>query len=357
MMSIDAVGGVWRYAVDLASRLRDHHVESVFAGFGPRPSCEHVAEAEALGKLVWLDTPLDWTVQNEDSLARVPRLLADFAARESVDLLHLNLPSQAAGLDVPVPVLVVSHSCVVTWFAIVRGQEVPQDWRWQERLNRRGFERADRVLAPSHSHAEALKKSYPGVRHIEVVHNGSGAPTSDGGKADFVFAAGRWWDEGKNGAALDAAAAGIGWPVVMAGSNAGPNGQYLEVRNASHRGELGHAQTMELMRRAAIVISPSLYEPFGLAPLEAARNGAALVLADIPTYRELWNDAALFADPRDPAAFAHQVNLLAERPALRREMAGKAAARSRRFTLDKQAVAMNDIYRALRHRSHTLSAT
>ena len=38
----------------------------------------------------------------------------------------------------------------------------------------------------------------------------------------------------------------------------------------------------------------ALYEPFGLAVLEAAQAGCALVLSDIPTFRELWDGAALF---------------------------------------------------------------
>ena len=55
------------------------------------------------------------------------------------------------------------------------------------------------------------------------------------------------------------------------------------------------------MARAAIFVSSSVYEPFGLAVLEAAGSGAALVLSDIPTFRELWDEAALFAPPGDAA--------------------------------------------------------
>ena len=39
------------------------------------------------------------------------------------------------------------------------------------------------------------------------------------------------------------------------------------------------------------------YEPFGLAVLEAAQAGCALVLSDIPTFRELWDGAAMFVPP------------------------------------------------------------
>jgi hypothetical protein len=49
----------------------------------------------------------------------------------------------------------------------------------------------------------------------------------------FVLSAGRWWDEGKNGAVLDAAAAHTGWPVVMAGPLDGPNGQHFSGHHAA----------------------------------------------------------------------------------------------------------------------------
>jgi glycosyltransferase involved in cell wall biosynthesis len=356
LMSIDAVGGVWRYAMDLAVSLKSRGTHIVFVGLGPEPSGMQADEANTIGKLIWLDAPLDWTARDEEAVALLPKLLSRLSVREQVDLIHLNLPSQAVSLKVSVPVLVVSHSCVVTWFAVVRGQQIDAAWRWQERLNRLGFERADCVLAPSESHAHLLKTVYPGMKDIDIVYNGSGTQSSNAPKENFAFAAGRWWDDGKNGAVLDAAAAATKWPIVAAGANAGPNGQNLELKNVLYRGEMSHAEVTSLMERAAIAISPSVYEPFGLVPLEAARHRAALVLADIPTYRELWNGAALFADTRDPAAFAAHINRLVGEPALRKDLAAKALERSRLFTLEAQAAAMSDIYRGLLARSHIHSA-
>ena len=40
LMTVDAIGGVWRYAMDLAAELRDHGVETVFACLGPAPSAQ-----------------------------------------------------------------------------------------------------------------------------------------------------------------------------------------------------------------------------------------------------------------------------------------------------------------------------
>jgi glycosyltransferase involved in cell wall biosynthesis len=210
-----------------------------------------------------------------------------------------------------------------------------------------GFDRADAVLAPSRSHADLLQTVYGHIAGLDVVYNASSVTDIGLPKKKFVFAAGRWWDEGKNGAVLDKAARQIDWPVIMAGATKGPGGQSLAICNAVARGELAHNEAMMLLGQAAIFVSPSLYEPFGLAPLEAARSGSALVLADIPTYRELWDGVALFADARDPNSFADTINCLAGDPAHRFEMARRAQEASRRFSSQGQTNEMVRHYRRL----------
>ena len=83
----------------------------------------------------------------------------------------------------------------------------------------------------------------------------------------------------------------------------------------------------------AILAAPALYEPFGLGVLEAAQAGAALVLGDIPTLRELWDGAATFVDPRDHTDLAHTLRgRLNSRDALRRAGA-LAQERARAYTV------------------------
>ncbi|OWV92805.1 glycosyl transferase [Rhizobium sp. R72] len=344
LMTVDAVGGVWRYAMDLARGLRGFGVETMFAGLGPPPSQAQSAEANEIGTLLWLAAPLDWTVDCEDRLEPVSGLLAQLALAHSIDLFHLNLPSQAAALATALPVVVVSHSCVVTWFEAVRGSDVPPAWAWQERRNRLGFKRAQTVVAPSRSHAAALLRCYGCLDKLKVVYNSSHLEACSMPKQDFVLAAGRWWDEGKNAIVLDGAAALARWPILMAGPTGAPSGQYYAIDHATGLGELGHAQMMEFMAKAGIFSSPSLYEPFGLAVLEAALAGAALVLADIETYRELWDGVALFCEPRDCRAFANAINRFAGDKPMRAEFGAKAQARARIFSTDRQSRAMMKVY-------------
>ncbi|NLS06361.1 glycosyltransferase family 4 protein [Rhizobium sp. P32RR-XVIII] len=343
-MTIDAIGGLRRYAMDLARALKEANVETVFAGLGPRLSTQQMREATAIGPCIWLDAPLDWMTDREDHLDVIPELLRELADKHMVDLLHLNLPSQAAGLVSDVPIVAVSHSCVVTWFEAMRGARPSADWSWQADRNRSGFDCADIVIAPSRSHAGALTRCYGAIPNLEIVHNCtwlSAAPTV---RENFVFAAGRWWDEGKNGALLDRVATITNRRIVMAGPLEGPAGQHLTIGHAEHLGERSYPETVALMRRAGIVVSPSLYEPFGLAALEAARTGAALVLADIPIYRELWNGAALFADPHDPASFADAIDCLTADEDMRTGLGFLAQQRSGQFSPAAQCEAILRVY-------------
>src|SRR3546814_16818778 len=72
-------------------------------------------------------------------------------------------------------------------------------------------------------------------------------------------------------------------------------------------GVLGEASMAAWRERAGIFVSPSLYEPFGLAVLEAAMSGCALLLSDIPTFRELWDGAAVFTPAGDSDALADRL--------------------------------------------------
>lgn len=346
LMTVDAVGGVWRYALDAAAALRDEGIETVLVGQGPKLDGEQEAEARRCGiaDLIWFDEPLDWMASAEAELDPFARRLAELAPSLGIELLHLNAPSQAVGLEVDVPVVVVSHSCVVTWWRAMRTEPLPEAWAWKRRRNKAGFAAADGVLAPSASHRDALRSAYGPIGGLRVVHNASAGRNGEGPKEDFVLAAGRWWDEAKNGSVLDRAAPDVGWPVLMAGATHGPNGQSAGFRNAEALGETGSAALGRLMGRAAVFVSPSLYEPFGLAVLEAASAGCALVLADIPVFRELWSDAAAFFDPRDPAALAAVINAIAADGDRRRRLAVAARERAGRFTTARQATALCAAY-------------
>jgi glycosyltransferase involved in cell wall biosynthesis len=346
LITLDTVGGVWRYAIDGARGLEVHGVDCLLVGFGPAPDAEQRAEC-GRSELVWTHEPLDWTVSEGAALDRGTDMLADLARDWNADILHLNLPSQACGVPDGCPVVVASHSCVPTWWHAVQGTDLPSEWAWQIQRNQTGFQRADAVIAPSKSHAIALDAVYNQLPPVHVIHNATGVEPADEPKEPVILSAGRWWDPGKNGALLDAAAATVAWPVFLAGPLNGPNGQHATFRNVRTPGAMPHADLLALMRRLAIFAAPSRYEPFGLAVVEAAISGAALVLADIPTFRELWSDAALFVSPDDSGGWSRALNEVADNSALRLRLTAAAGARARQFTLSRQSAQLHALYSTL----------
>ena len=100
------------------------------------------------------------------------------------------------------------------------------------------------------------------------------------------------------------------------------------------------------MGRAAIFVSPARYEPFGLAVLEAAAAGCALVLADIPTLREVWEGAAVFVDPDDAAGLRHAIEGLCAGPG-RQALQRAARARAARYSAARMADTYRDLYARL----------
>lgn len=338
MMTLDAVGGVWRYAVDLAAALADDGVACLLVGSGPRPDKQQRQACEALPNtmLYWTDLPLDWMVDSPAELDAIAPTLLSMADCWGADLIHLNLPSQAAAMKGRLPVVVASHSCLPTWWQAVKTDPMPAGWQWQRSINRQGFDRASAVLVPTFSHGQALSRAYGAVPNLTVVPNATASRGSTVEKEAFVLAAGRWWDEAKGLSILDAASQLCSWPVVLAGSTAGPNGTNVTIDHATPVGLLSSDMMWDHMQRAAIFTSAALYEPFGLAVLEAASSGAALVLSDIPTFRELWDGAAIFVPTRDPDRLAAAINYLAGNAIERQTFSERALERAKTFTLARQ---------------------
>ena len=156
----------------------------------------------------------------------------------------------------------------------------------------------------------------------------------------FVLTAGRLWDEGKDLATLDRAAARLARPIVALGHLSGPDGAAVRLAHVRTPGPQSAAVTADWMASAPVFASAAVYEPFGLAVLEAAQTGAALVLSDIPTFRELWDGAAVFVPPRDADGFAAALARLLCDDVARETAAAQAQARARRYSVEALVAAI-----------------
>jgi glycosyltransferase involved in cell wall biosynthesis len=234
------------------------------------------------------------------------------------------------------PVVMVGHSCVASWWRAVRRAELPDEWaRYREEV-RAGLNAADEVVAPTRTMGDALVAHYELERPVRVIHNARRAGVFRVGvKEPFVFSAGRLWDDAKNVGALDRVATRLRWPVRIAGDTRGPGGESQSFVHARSLGTLDQRGVAEQFARASIYALPARYEPFGLSILEPALSGCALVLGDIPSLRELWDDAAVFVDPFDDDALGDALQALIAHEQRRHALAGAAMLRARRFTLER----------------------
>ena len=80
------------------------------------------------------------------------------------------------------------------------------------------------------------------------------------------------------------------------------------------------------------MVCPSVYEGFGLPLVEAMAAGAPLVCSDIPVFREVAADAALFVPPADDEAWARALADVLSDPDRARALAARGSARVRAFS-------------------------
>jgi glycosyltransferase involved in cell wall biosynthesis len=344
LLVTDAVGGVWVYSLELAQALKPLGFETVLAVMGPPPNAAQREEAAEF-RLIETGLPLEWLDTSPREIRRAAQSIAEIAHREDFDIIQTSSAALLADAEFSQPCIAVQHSCVASWWNSVKGAPLPSDFEWRRGLVQRGLSRASAVVAPSLAFAAETSHIYNLSVPVNAVHNGRRAMTFGRvPQGEFVFTASRLWDEGKNVATLDAAAARISIPFQAAGPSRGPNGAKVRLGHVQELGEISSIRMAGLFSARPIYASAALYEPFGLSVLEAAQAGCALVLSDIPTHRELWNDAAVFVPARDPDAFAAAIQQLAGRPNGRQQLGERARARSQLYSPERMARAMDDIY-------------
>jgi glycosyltransferase involved in cell wall biosynthesis len=152
----------------------------------------------------------------------------------------------------------------------------------------------------------ALARNFPLPESTAVVSNGrtlDAAPSAP--RKLQAVTAGRLWDEAKNISILREVQSPI--PLLVAGE-ARVTFDGSELNRITSLGPLSQYNLLALFHESSIYICTSCYEPFGLAPLEAALCGCAVVANDIPSLREIWADGALyFSGPESLTALLHEL--------------------------------------------------
>lgn len=334
LLVADIAGGVRTFVRELVPRLRGAGVEVDLALLGAgefeRASDASTCEVRDL-RLEWMEDP--W-----DDVSRTGEWIKELRARHAPDVVHMN--TFAPVLDPDVPVLLTVHSCVLSWWRAVHGVDAPTGWRRYAELARAALDRASLLAIPTRALHGALAGVYGPLPPARVIPNGRAVRVPARSREDrLVVSVGRLWDTAKNAALTARAAPSIDGRVVLIGPG--------ELDDVESTGPLAPREVVDWLSRAAVFVEPARYEPFGLAALEAALCGCALVLGDIPSLREVWGEAATFVSPDDAYGLARVVGALLDDPARRERAAHAARIRAARYSPAAMARGYLSAYRQL----------
>jgi len=99
-----------------------------------------------------------------------------------------------------------------------------------------------------------------------------------------------------------------------------------------------------LYRLATVFVFPSLYEGFGLPPLEAMAGGAPVITSNVSSLPEVVGDAAVLIDPLDASALADAMARVIGDSALRAELVRRGHERVKAFSWERSVTRIRDVY-------------
>jgi glycosyltransferase involved in cell wall biosynthesis len=347
LMTTDTVGGVWNYSIELASQLQNHQIEVALATMGAPPNDHQRKQANRLSnitlfesdfKLEWMEDPWSDLELAKDWLLKLQRLWQP-------QLVHLN-QFAFGSLSWNVPVVVVAHSCVLSWWQAIHDSTAPESWNAYRDLVQSGLNAASAIVTPSEWMRKEVQRIYGCNGDVNVIRNGrSSKDFRKGPKHPMILSVGRLWDPAKNISLIAEIADSISWPIYVAGQSHGSN--VFDKTNIKYFGVVGAELLQELFASASIYCLPARYEPFGLSILEAALSRSALVLGDIPSLRELWNGAAMFVQPDNKQELKEAIELLIKSPLVRDELERAAHTRALQYSAESMAEKYLHLYNSL----------
>lgn len=360
LVTADTLSGVWTYTQELVTGLVNRGVRVTLVSFGNVPLPRQTAWMEKLEGLEYRPTAfsLDWMQEGEQDFKDASAYLTALVKELRPDLLHLNQLCYGS-LPVRTPRVVVAHGDLISWWKAVHGHEPKESrWlRWYRNVVTEGLAQASVVVAPSVWMLEAIRACYTRPGRDAVIYNGRNPIFFNPyvSKSDSVLAVGRLLDAGKQVSLLTQHMHPLPVCIVNSDEAVSPAPPIsAEVKLAadetcvSLKGAQTEAQLRLLYSRASIFVATSRYEPLGLSAVEAALSRCAIVANDIPTFREMWGDAAIYFQANDAASLADVIRRLHQQRDLCRGYAARAYQRARDCFTAKRMI---DDYVKLYHRT------
>lgn len=356
LMTTDTVGGVWTYSLELCRALMPYNIEIHLLGLGATPDDNQIKEVKTLKNVTFYPTcfKLEWMENPWDDIQKTHNKIETLCKLIEPDLFHFNnYINQETTLDIPK--VTVYHSCVRTWWQAVKGCDVPKEWEEYVTHLENACNSSDILLFPS----EAIKRAACSANHLSsecmVIPNAREMPiTEEVEREKIILCTGRIWDEAKNLLKLCEVADQLPWPIYVAGDNTNPNtSEKMELDNVRFLGKLNSEELRYWLQRTEIYINPALYEPFGLAVLEAAKSGCALALSNLETLQEIWQENALYFDPNKKEGIIETLFKLIENDELRKNYQKKARIHSEQYNLKAMGASYFKVYQSLLKKINT----
>ncbi len=361
LVTADTLSGDWIYTRELVTGLVTRGTRVTLVTFGEIPLPDQTAWMDLLHGLEYRPTAfrLQWMDEAPHDLHESSEFLASVVREKRPDILHLH---QFCHADLPVNVarVVMAHGDLITWTQAVQGcTPRPTRWlKWYRETTIRGILSADAVVSPSACMLDNLISNYARPRRASIIYPGRNPIFFNPyvSKDDSVLSVGRLVDAGKQVFLLTQHAQPF--PVCIVGTEQTVPLPRIPIRAdvkvstecgcVAIRGPQTESQLRALYSRAAIYAATARYEPLGIATLDAAFSRCAIVANDIPTFREVWGDAALYFRTNDGGSLAAILRQLEADRALRHAYADRAYTRARqRFTTKRMIDDYLELYRSL----------
>jgi glycosyltransferase involved in cell wall biosynthesis len=361
LVTADSLSSSWTYTRELVTGLVTRGVRVTLVSFGEIPLPEQTTWMDHLHGLEYRPTAfhLEWMQDAETDLPDSSAYLMALIHELQPDVLHLNQFCYG-NLPVDVPRVVMAHGDLVTWSQAVHNHASRDErsLRWYRKTVLNGLAGADALVAPSIWMLERMSACYARPRRGEVIYPGRNPIFFNPyvNKDDSVLAVGRMVDAGKQVFLLTQQPHSV--PVCIVGAEHTVPMPRIPIRadvkiateqtSVAIRGAQTEAQLRALYSRASIYAATARYEPLGLPAVEAAFSRCAIIANDIPSFREIWGDAALYFRTNDSSSLAENIRLLSADRAMRRAYAELAYSRAReRFTTKRMIDDCLQLYRSL----------
>jgi glycosyltransferase involved in cell wall biosynthesis len=357
LITTDAVGGVWSFTQDLAAALLERGCAVLLISFGRMPSAAQEKECAELSahfgahfRYVPSSVPLEWMEENQSAFAAGAEIIRAEAELFAPDIIHSNQFCFGA-VDIPAPRIITAHSDVLSWARPCR-KEPLQETPWLHRYTamvQKGLCGADAVVAPTKWMLHALSESFTLPPERAVVHNGSSVVAPFGSSRLLcAVTAGRLWDEAKGIHLLEQIDSPM--PILVAGDSRLDSAARPHLATQCRMlGVLSRNQMTALLSRSSVYLCLSVYEPFGLAALEAGRCGCAVLARDITSLREVWEDGALYFDGADQ--LSDLLRRLNQDPRLLLEARRQSFGRAKSFSSSQMVERYLQVYETVQMRS------